>query len=428
MKISVFGLGYVGAVTAACLCRQGHTVVGVDVHPAKVESMRHGRSPIVEPGLPELLLEARTAGLLDATESSADAIARSDVSLVCVGTPSLPGGEQNIEFVENVCGKIRESLKITGKSRHHLLLRSTLLPGNARLIAALFEDFPEVEIVYHPEFLREGSAIEDFLHPTLEVAGTSNGQPPSSTLQELLGPSCQFIEWESAELLKFACNSFHAAKVVFANEIGRLGQDLQIDTRRLMQLFCRDTRLNLSANYLSPGTPYGGSCLPKDVQALKAYAHAKGLQLPLLDSLPASNQIHFQSLLALTLGFQQQKVCLIGLTFKNLTDDLRGSPMLELARKLLEQGHSISIHDPNLEPSTLVGANEKLVSKALPQLSSLLHRDLDTALGTEGLIVISHRCVSLEDLRRRITDQHIIFDLNGWPELRDLPARYERFC
>ena len=432
MNISIFGLGYVGAVTAGCLARQGHTIVGVDVHPQKVESFNAGLSPIVEPGLDVLLRDAQTGGRLRATQSAAEALEATELSIVCVGTPSAVTGALDLGYVHQVVSEIGTFLRARRKP-HTLVLRSTMLPGStAALVQEHLADLVEsgaLGVFYFPEFLREGVAVADFENPSLAVVGSRDGAaPPASLVQALFGERAAVVRWPTAELVKYACNSFHAAKITFANEIGRVGKDLGIDARAVMDLLCRDTRLNLSPYYLKPGNPFGGSCLPKDVRALTNHARVHGVQLPMLEALIPSNQRHLEHLLSVILETGQREVVILGLSFKPNTDDLRESAMVEVAQILLGRGYQLRIYDPALNMAALVGANKRLIDTRMPHLASLLCPDLATALGTRGLIVAAQKCVPAGDLAPFLTPEHGILDVNGWEELRQLPCRYEGFC
>lgn len=432
MKISIFGLGYVGVVTAGCLARRGHAIVGVDVHAQKVDDFDRGVPPIIEPGLEDLLQAAKANGLLRGTMDSAEAVAATEASIVCVGTPSTASGALDLAHVRQVIREVGSTLRARAKT-HTLILRSTILPGST---ARLVEEFlPELErdgrvsVFYHPEFLRESTAVEDFEKPSLAVVGTRDGSAPAAQWRAgLFGEAAEVVTWDTAEMVKYACNAFHAAKVTFANEVGRLGRTLRVDSRKVMQLLCRDTRLNLSPYYLRPGNPFGGSCLPKDVRALASQARQLGLNLPLVESLIPSNERHLQSLLRLILESGQEEVVILGLSFKSNTDDLRESAMVEVAQALLGRGFRVRIYDPALSVSALVGSNKRVIDAKMPHLASLLHSDLGSALGRQGLVVAAQKCVSLEDLIPHVTARHHILDVNGWPELQTLPARYEGFC
>lgn len=431
MNISIFGLGYVGAVTAGCLAARGHTIVGVDVHPQKVESCNAGVSPVIEPGLDDLLREARAAGRLRATLSCEEAVQATELSIVCVGTPSDVTGALDLQFVEEVTRQIGAALR-TKAREHALVFRSTMLPGSTVKLVEELSDLMAVrllQVFYFPEFLRESSAVQDFEDPSLAVVGTRDGAPPPPALMEaLFGQNATAVNWSTAEMVKYACNAFHASKVAFANEIGRLGKSMGIDSRRVMALLCEDTRLNLSPYYLSPGNPFGGSCLPKDVRALTHHSRVSGLHLPLLESLLPSNDRHLQNLLGLILDSGQHEVCILGLSFKNHTDDLRESAMVEVVQLLLGRGYPVRIYDPALDLASLVGSNRRVLDSRMPHLASLLKSNLSEAVGAEGLIVAAQPCASLEELKACVTPRHRVIDVNGWLELRELPAKYEGFC
>jgi GDP-mannose 6-dehydrogenase len=430
MKISIFGLGYVGAVTAGCLAEQGHEVIGVDVHPQKVDDFNRGQAPIVEPGLDALLWQASGKGLLRATTRSGEAIAGSDVSLICVGTPSRHSGALDLSHVEQVTKEIAAELRSRGK-RHTLIFRSTMLPGSTqRLVEEFLSDLVpgSLEVLYYPEFLRESTAVADFRDPSLATAGTRDAQPFGAHLTPLLGAKIPVVDWNTAEMLKYACNAFHAAKVAFANEIGRLGKQTNIDAQAVMRLLCQDTRLNLSPYYLRPGNPFGGSCLPKDVRALGDFGRRHGVSLPLIENLLLTNQQHLQTLLNLIAERRHNEVVILGLAFKPDTDDLRESAMVEVAQNLLGHGYQVRIYDPQLNLTRLVGSNKRLIDIKMPHLATLLHEDLPAALGTRGLVLAAQKCVTISELAKSITPEHHLLDINGWPELRKLPSQYEGFC
>jgi GDP-mannose 6-dehydrogenase len=431
MKISIFGLGYVGAVTAGCLTEQGHEVIGVDVQKRKIEDLNRGQAPIVEPGLDALLWQASGKRLLRATSNSGEAIAGSDVSLVCVGTPSKHNGEIDLTHVQQVTREIAQELR-KSKKRHVLVFRSTMLPGSTeRLVSELLSDLVEsgaVEVLYYPEFLREGTAVADFRDPSLAVLGTRDGNPFGKGLKTVLGEQIAVTDWRTAELTKYACNAFHAAKIAFANEIGRLGKEMKIDAQMVMTLLSQDTRLNISPCYLRPGNPFGGSCLPKDVRALGHFGRQQGLSLPLIENLLVTNQQHLQSLLSLIAERRPTEIVILGLSFKPDTDDLRESAMVEVAQNLLGHGHQIRIYDPQLNLSRLVGSNKRLIEVKMPHLATLLHDELETAVGKRGLVLAAQKCVTISELANHITPEHHVIDINGWPELRKLPSKYEGFC
>ncbi len=432
MRISIFGLGYVGAVTAGCLTSRGHYVVGVDVHPQKVDDFNNGIPPIVEPGLDELLKQAKEQNRLRATTDCADAIADTELSIVCVGTPSAPSGALDLRFVRTVAAQIAGAVR--KKNTHHtLVFRSTMLPGSTERIVG--EGLAELEkdsllnVFYYPEFLRESTAVEDFENPSLAVVGSRDGsRPPEPLMESLFGVNASVVTWPTAEAVKYACNAFHATKITFANEIGRVGKQLSIDSKAVMSLLCQDTRLNISSYYLRPGNPFGGSCLPKDVRALMNQARVGGVQIPLLESLLSSNEKHLASLLSLITESGQKEAVILGLSFKSNTDDLRESPMVDVAQFLIGHGFPLRIYDPALNLASLIGANKRVIDTKMPHLAQLLQNDLGAAIGTEGVIIAAQKCAPVEELAKHVSRDHHVIDVNGWKELTQLPSRYEGFC
>lgn len=432
MTISIFGLGYVGAVTAGCLAEKGHHIIGVDVQQSKVDAFNAGLSPIIEPELDRLLHQARTGGTLDATTDVEKAVAATEVSIICVGTPSLTSGRLNLDYVRKVTEQIAAALRSLGKS-HRLIFRSTMLPGSTRQVV---NDFladlissGKVQVFYCPEFLREGTAVKDFRQPSLAVLGTLDGAPPEDlAMTELLGGVPESLNWEGAEMIKYACNYFHALKVGFANEIGRLSKTIGIDGARVMSVLCQDTKLNISPYYMRPGNPFGGSCLPKDVSALNSLARMEGVSLPLLDSTLATNSAHLDSLIKQITQHSTRRVGLLGLSFKADTDDLRGSPMVAVAETLLGRGYQLRIFDPQLNLSRLVGANEAEIQQRMPHLASLLCASPGEVLDGSDLIIASQRCATTADLLPHVRAEHHFIDVNGWSALKELPCGYEGLC
>jgi GDP-mannose 6-dehydrogenase len=432
MKVSIFGLGYVGAVTAGCLAEQGHVIIGADVQPEKVDAFNTGRSPIIEPELDDLLGTARREGRLSATTSAQEAVLGSDVSIICVGTPSLESGRLNLDFVRKVSEQIAAVLKSSGKS-HVILFRSTMLPGSTRqMVQDFFEDLRgsgQVRIYYCPEFLREGTAVKDFRVPSLAVVGTHDGAAPEGDeARQLLGGEPAVLAWEGAEMIKYSCNYFHALKVGFANEIGRLCKHLGEDGSRVMNVVCSDTRLNISSYYMKPGTPFGGSCLPKDVSALLSFARQEGISLPLLDNTLDTNHAHLDLLLKLITSKGVRRIGLLGLAFKADTDDLRGSPMVAVAETLLGRGYELRIYDPSLNLSRLIGANAAEMKRRMPHLESLLKQDVAEVIEHAELVITSQKCAPLETLASLVKPEQQVIDVNGWRDLKTLPWRYEGLC
>lgn len=432
MRVSIFGLGYVGAVTAGCLAELGHTLIGADVQQAKVDNFNAGISPIVEPELDALLRTARDEGRLRATTNAAEAVCNSDVSIVCVGTPSLESGRLNLDFVRKVSEQIAAAV-VDKRQPHVLLLRSTMLPGSTRmLVRDFFADLVaagRLRIYYCPEFLREGTAVKDFREPSLCVVGTHDGEAPESPeALDLLGANAEILAWEGAELIKYSCNYFHALKVGFANEIGRMAKFLGVDGARVMDVVCSDTKLNISRYYMKPGNPFGGSCLPKDVSALSSMSRMEGVNLPLLDNVLDTNNAHLDLLIKLVTGKGVRNVGLLGLAFKKDTDDLRGSPMVAVAETLLGRGFDLSIYDPSLNMSRLIGANEAEIQRRMPHLAQLLRSTGEEVVRESDLVVASQKCLSIDALKTVVRPDQAVIDVNGWRELASLPWKYEGLC
>ena len=432
MKVSVFGLGYVGAVTAGCLAELGHEIIGADVQQAKVDALNAGLSPIIEPQLDDMVRRGRQEGHFRATTEAAEAVRESDVSLVCVGTPALESGRLNLDFVRKVSQQIREALRETGKE-HVVIFRSTMLPGSTRVMAqTYFEDLRltgRVRVYYCPEFLREGTGVEDFRRPSLAVIGTHDGRDPESDEAiRLLGGTHIVLGWEGAEVIKYTCNYLHALKVGFANEVGRLCKLLGEDGTRVMNVVCSDTKLNTSSYYLRPGNPFGGSCLPKDVSALTSLARQEGISLPLLEHTLATNQAHLDQLIRLVISKEKRRIGLLGLAFKEDTDDLRGSPMVALAETLLGRGYELHIYDPQLNLARLIGSNANEIQRRMPHLAALLRASPCEVIEKSEVVVASQRVANADEFMSAVRPDQYLIDVNGWRELQRLPWMYEGIC
>ena len=431
MRIAVFGVGYVGSVTAACLAREGHTVIGVDPDERKVARIRAGRSPVVERDLDELIAEVRGLGRLDATTDAREAVRLADVSLVCVGTPSMSNGDLNLRYAERVASDIGGAL--AGQNRCHVVVfRSTMLPGSVegRLAPILASASgmrvgEELGIAMCPEFLRESTGVADFYDPPFTVCGVGD-ERTTNTVRELfafIDAPFHRVDVPTAEALKYACNAFHGIKVAFANEMGRFCQASGGDARALMRIFCADDRLNLSAYYLRPGFSFGGSCLPKDLRAAVHRARRLDLELPLLSATLASNAAHLRSAVEWVLFSGVRTATLLGLSFKVGTDDLRDSPYVELAETLIGKGVALCVYDANVNPLRLSGTNRAYVDEHLPHLSKLLHADPHSALsGVECAIVASDGPLVVDALLANPPPR--ILDLNGrlGPQVEALPG------
>lgn len=432
MNISIFGLGYVGAVTAGCLAELGHAIIGADVQQAKVDAFNSGESPIIEPGLDELLRRAKEGGRLRATTDAAEAVAASEVSFICVGTPSLESGRLNLDFVQKVSQQVSAAILAKGRT-HMVIFRSTMLPGSTRaVVKEFFESLMArgmTEVCYCPEFLREGSAVKDFREPSLAVIGTRDGKEPvSGEAQALLRGRPAVLTWEGAEMIKYSCNYFHALKIGFANEIGRLCKHVGEDGARVMEILCSDVKLNISRSYLRPGNPFGGSCLPKDVSALKSFARMEGLSLPLLENALESNQAHLGALIQQITSKEKRRIGLLGLAFKPDTDDLRNSPMVSVAETLLGRGYELHVYDPQLNLARLIGANASEIQRRMPHLASLLRSGPREVIEKSEVIVASQKCARLDELMSAARPEQCVIDVNGWSELKMAPWKYDGVC
>ena len=412
-RIAVFGTGYVGCVTAACLSRDGFHTVGVDIDSGKVAALNAGESPVAEPGLTELVSEQVAAGRLRATEDFREAIAETDIAMIAVGTPSDRAGAVSTDALEKVIASIGESLK--EKSHPYtVVIRSTLLPGilENRLTPLLAETSnaaigEEIHICNNPEFLRESVALRDYDAPPFVVAGASSAKAGEEVLSLYQGIEAEKIVTDTytAALLKYACNAYHAAKIGFANEIGALARSFGADGQQVMDLVCRDTKLNVSRAYLRPGFAFGGSCLPKDLRALTRYAEESAMHISLLRSILPSNQEHLDRAIELIEDRGKKKVGLIGLSFKAGTDDLRESPFVTLVETLVGRGYDVKIFDPGISISRLKGRNLAYIDQRLPHLAALLVEDLEQLLAHGDLLVLGNDIADEVDLSSRPSDQ-----------------------
>ncbi|RDH77692.1 UDP-glucose/GDP-mannose dehydrogenase family protein [Mycolicibacterium moriokaense] len=418
MRVSVFGLGYVGTVTAVCLANQGHSVIGIDVNADKVDSINRGQSPIVEPGVPEALRAALDSGSLCATEDVADAVARTDVSLVCVGTPSNPNGSLNVEQVMRATSQIGSALR--SKVHYHgIAVRSTVLPGTVQRVVAVIEEFSaktvgvDFGVAANPEFLREGTSIQDFCQPPFTIVGTDDDRMVHM-LEELyrtVPAPIHRVQVKEAELLKYVSNSFHALKVTFANEIGAISKVLGVDSHTVMEIFAQDTKLNISPSYLRPGFAFGGSCLPKDVRAITHEARTLDVSTPLLNSIIPSNNIQIERVIDWIVDKKKKSIGVLGLSFKSGTDDLRESPIVKVVETLLGKGYSVAIYDPFVNLSKLHGANRSYIEREIPHISSLMRDHPEDVLDHADVVVIANKGAWNKDTPTALTRDHLILDL-----------------
>ncbi|MBH3428096.1 nucleotide sugar dehydrogenase [Pseudomonas alkylphenolica] len=421
MNISIFGLGYVGAVCAGCLSARGHQVLGVDISQAKIDMINQGKSPIVEPGLEQLLLDGVNHGRLRGTTDVQAAVLATEMSLLCVGTPSKKNGDLDLVYMEAVCQQIGEALRDKA-SRHTIVVRSTVLPGTAKnVVIPLLEQASgkragiDFGVAVNPEFLRESTAIQDYDFPAMTVIGELDQQ--SGDLLESLykGLDAPVIRKsiEVAEMIKYTCNVWHATKVSFANEIGNIAKASGVDGREVMDVVCQDYKLNLSRYYLRPGFAFGGSCLPKDVRALTYRAGQLDVEHPLLASIMDSNRNQVRNAFDLIARQDKRRIALLGLSFKAGTDDLRESPLVELAEMLIGKGFELSIYDSNVEYARVFGANRDYIESKIPHVSSLLCSDLEQVIRDADVIVLGNNDERFALALEASTDKQVI-DLVGF--------------
>jgi GDP-mannose 6-dehydrogenase len=424
MRIAIFGLGYVGSVSAACLAAAGHQITGVDVDAQKLALLRRGRSPVTEPDLDEWLAKALEAGRLTVTDNTDRAVSESEVSLVCVGTPSRRNGSLDTSFLERVIRQIGRALE-SGSSYHVVAVRSTLLPGilESRLVPYLEQSSGrtvggDLGVCVNPEFLREGSAIKDFLHPPFTLVGETDARAGDVLLRAYahLEAPIHRVRPDEASMVKYACNGFHALKVAFANEIGAVSRELGVDGRRVMRIFCDDRELNISPRYLQPGFGFGGSCLPKDLRALTYVGKDLDLETPLLGNVIASNTAHIQRVVNAVLETGRRRVALLGLSFKNGSDDLRESPFVVLAEALIGKGVTLGIFDPDVALGQLVGRNRAYIDERLPHVAQLMTADWEALVRDAGVVIVGKRMVDPASLSRAMGRGQTVVDLVGIDE------------
>jgi GDP-mannose 6-dehydrogenase len=435
-RISIFGLGYVGVVTAGCLARDGHTVIGVDTNAAKVDMVNAGRSPIMEEDTPQIIQEAVRKGTLWATVDADEAVANTDVSMICVGTPSQLNGNLDLKYVRRVSEQIGKGLH--GKSGFHVVVcRSTVLPGSMRgIILPILEECSgkraetDFGLCNNPEFLREGSAVQDFDHPPKIVIGqidARSGDAVACLYEKLDSPMIR-TSVEAAEMVKYVDNVWHALKICFANEIGSLCKALGLDSHEVMDIFCRDTKLNLSACYLKPGFAFGGSCLPKDVRALTYKARTLDVDLPVLGSILASNERQIGEAFRMITGFGHRRIGILGLSFKPGTDDLRESPTVELVERLLGKGYNVLIYDENVRLANLTGANRDYILNRIPHIAPLLTEDPRRVLEHGQIIVVGNQSPAFRAIVEQVKNGQIIVDLARIADRRSDAKSYEGIC
>ena len=437
MKVSVFGLGYVGCVTATCLAQQGNHVIGVDINPEKVRLVNSGNSPISEPGLEELLSKVVSSGNLLGTTNSDFAVQETEISLISVGTPSNHNGCVNLDFIERVCSEIGESLS-RKKGYHIVVIRSTVIPGTVlkRLVPILEEKSSRkvgsgFGICMNPEFLREGSAISDFYNPGITVIGQYDQQ-----CGDVLKQIYSFVNSETiqtsipiAEMTKYVSNNFHALKITFANEIGTLCKNEGIDGQEVMEIFCKDQRLNVSKAYLRPGFAFGGSCLPKDVRALAHWAKERDVEAPILSAIIPSNHYQIERAIEMIENTNRNRIGVLGLSFKPATDDVRESPTITLVETLVGRGYHVFIYDEIIDPEKLIGANRAFLERQLPHIAQLMLNSLEELIKAVEVIVIANGSPVFKQIPQLVRSDQILIDLVGIiKDQSNLLGNYEGIC
>lgn len=433
MNISIFGLGYVGAVSVACLARDGHKVIGVDVDEGKLTLIREGKTPVVEEGMVELMAKVVASGNVTVTADAGHALLASDVSLLCVGTPSASNGSQDQGAVLRLAGQLGRALRDKSAS-HTFVFRSTLVPGTVEdvLVPILEHESGKKEgrdfyACFQPEFLREGSSIRDYDRPPFTIVGT-NHDDCARVLRQLFGHlPCDFhvTSVRAAEMVKYCCNNFHALKITFANETARLCEGLGVDPFEVMDLVCRDTQLNISKAYLRPGFAFGGSCLPKDLRATLYLAKLKDVEIPVHAGILASNRVHLEQAITKVLTTGKRRIGIVGLAFKSGTDDLRESPMVYLAEHLIGKGLSLRVYDPEVHLSSLIGANRRFIETHVPHIGGLVRSDLKAVVAESDVLVVGlNDAKTVTQLKQVVREDQVVVDLAGIGDVDGLRARY----
>lgn len=419
MKISIFGLGYVGCVSAACLAEAGHEVVGVDVNPTKVDMLNRGKSPVIEQDLDVLIRKAVSAGRLRAGAAADQAVAATDLSLVCVGTPSNANNSLNLESVDKVCEEIGRALR-SKKTAHVVCVRSTMVPGSteSHVTPSLEKGFgaplpARFRVAVNPEFLREGSAVSDYFNPPKTVVGAEDADTVDRVLSLYDGIKAPVIRTSlrTAEMAKYVDNVFHAMKIAFANEVGTLSKAFGIDSGEVMDIFCSDMKLNISNAYLKPGFAFGGSCLPKDLRAILYKGRTLDQETPLLSAILPSNDMQVQRATDMIQSLGKKRLAFLGLSFKPGTDDLRESPLVLLVETFIGKGYDIRIYDENVSLARLVGANKAFIEKEIPHVSKLMTDAVHEAVDFGEVIVVGHKTDDFERVLRAVSRDKVVIDL-----------------
>ncbi len=434
--MSVFGLGYVGTVSAGCLANDGHEVLGVDPFPTKVDLINRGQSPIIEADIAEIIASNVKSGQLRATDDQAKAIRETELSFVCVGTPSQSNGNLDLSYIRRVCEQIGQALKAKS-GRHTIVIRSTILPGTMhKMVIPVLEEFSgkkagvDFGVCHNPEFLREGSAVKDFNAPPKTVIGEldkASGDILVSLYEKLEAPLIR-TDLETAEMVKYVDNSWHALKIGFANEIGNLCKAFSIDAHAVMNIFCQDKKLNISPAYLLPGFAFGGSCLPKDLRALSYHAKTHDLEVPILTSILPSNEMQVSRGLQLIMEKGHKQVGILGFSFKAGTDDLRESPVIEVIERLLGKGYDLRIYDKNVNIASLVGANRDFILHRIPHISKLMVNEIDAVLTHAKTVVIGNSDPDFRKVPERLRPDQVLVDFVRIANRRSEKGKYDGIC
>jgi GDP-mannose 6-dehydrogenase len=437
MRISIFGLGYVGAVSLGCLARDGHRVIGVDIDATKLELIRSGRTPVIEAGMQELISGAVASGRVEVTSDPVSAVHATEISFLCVGTPPRANGSQDLSAMERLCTQLGQALR--EKDEYHVfVVRSTVMPGTVEgMIRKAIEEYSgkrmgeDFGLCFQPEFMREGSSIKDYDRPPMTVVGGDSPRSVEAVRKVFRHLPCDFHETtiRVAETLKYFCNIFHAVKITFANEVGRICQSLEVDPHMVMELVCRDTQLNISPAYLKPGFAFGGSCLPKDLKALTYVARQRDVDLPMLGAVMPSNRAHIDHAIATVLAENERRVGMIGLAFKTGTDDLRESPLVTMAERFIGKGLDLRIHDPEVSLARLIGANRRYIEEVIPHIGSLMVEGAETLIRDAKIVIVGLKTPELTaTLQRCLRDDQMVLDLVNLPDRDKLRGRYVGVC
>lgn len=415
MNISIFGLGYVGCVSLGCLAKNGHNVIGVDTNSAKIDQINSGKATIIEKEVDKIIAEQRSLGRISATNDVGKAISESEISIIAVGTPSTDKGHLNLQFIFKVAENIGEAL-MSKNNFHIIAIRSTIMPGTCDKVAGIIEKFSgkkrnqDFALVDNPEFLREGTAVQDYYNPPLTLVGSDNREAADKVadLYRQLPAEIIITDLKTAEIMKYVNNTYHALKISFGNEIGNICSELGIDSHKVMEIFCKDKQLNISPYYFKPGFAFGGSCLPKDLKGLQTLAHDLYVDVPLIDSINKTNELQINRAIKLIYKYSERKLGFLGLSFKAGTDDLRNSPAVSIVESLLGKGCDISIYDKNINLAMLTGTNKDYIDSRIPHLSNLLADDPEKIIKSCDIIIINTKEPEFRDLVKDISDKVII--------------------